>query len=157
MCTRKIIGEFTSDEFIQSLLSGLSQSIIDEEVLLLRRGYICFDRFTVIDHHDDERNLGTLPVWATDQALVNIRRAASSQRRWEEEQARSFTSALPWPGSQPAASGEAAAAAAGPVGPASTAQSSGAKSGMRLTARTRRAVRPAAVGRALRWAGWWGQ
>ena len=100
MCTRKFIGEFTSDEFIQSLLSGLSQSIIDEEVLLLRRGYIPFDRFIVIDHHDDERNLGTLPVWATDQALLNIRRAASSraareamekeraaaQRRREEKQ-----------------------------------------------------------------------
>ena len=79
--TRKFVGKFNGDDFIQTLLGGLSESIIDEEVLLLRRGYIPFDRFTVIDHHDDERNLGTLPVWATDQALLNIRRAASSQRR----------------------------------------------------------------------------
>jgi hypothetical protein len=51
VCTRKFIGEFAGDDFVQTLLSGLSQSIIDEEVLLLRRGYIPFDRFTVIDIH----------------------------------------------------------------------------------------------------------
>ena len=81
MCTRKLIGEFTSDKFIQELFRGLSQSIIDEGGLLLRSGYIPFDRFTVIDHN--ERNLGTLPEGATKLALRNIQRAASRRNACE--------------------------------------------------------------------------
>ena len=81
MCTRKFIGEFTSDKFIQELLTGLSQSIIDEEVLLLRRGNIPLDRLTVINHQ--ERNLGTPPGWATEQALRNMQRAASCRAACE--------------------------------------------------------------------------
>ena len=92
---RKFVGRFVDDDFIQSCLSGLGRSIHDDEVLLLRRGHIPFDKFTVIDRFD--RDIGPLPEARIHNAVVNMRLAASAQaaeKREAEERAARFTSAL---------------------------------------------------------------
>ena len=99
MYARKFVGRFVDDDFIQSCLSGLGQCVYDDEVLLMRRGHIPFDKFTVIDRFD--RDIGPLPEARVHDAVVNMRLAASAQaaeKREAEERAARFTSALPMSG-----------------------------------------------------------
>ena len=74
---RKFVGRFADDDFVQSCLSGLGQCVYDDEVLLMRRGHIPFDKFTVIDRFD--RDIGPLPEARIYNAVVNMRLAASAQ------------------------------------------------------------------------------
>ena len=95
MYARKFVGRFADDDFVQSCLSGLGQCVHEDEVLLMRRGHIPFDKFTVIDRFD--RDIGPLPERRVHDAVVNMRLAASAQaaeKREAEERAARFTSAL---------------------------------------------------------------